>query len=219
MLQFNTLNDVRLYFATPVALRPWPEAGRHNPALRDLILQQRAAEPGVTISNRGGWQSKDDFMTWGGDSVAALTQWFHASVMHVLQTLHGPEFPGLVKQHGGELAWRGTAWANVNGRGDWNAMHNHAASHWSGVYYLQTPGSAGQLEILDPRPNINMMNTGNDFFDLFRGAPQVIEPREGLMVVFPSWLQHSVSGHADDLERISIAFNLRFLAGAWRVSP
>jgi uncharacterized protein (TIGR02466 family) len=216
MLQFNTLNDVRLYFATPVVHLVWPDASRHNAALKALIEEKRRDSPGVKISNYGGWQSKDDFLSWGGESVAALTQWFHASVMRVYQTLHGPEFTNLAARHDNQLQWKGTAWANINGRGDWNSTHNHAVSHWSGVYYVQVPPNSGRLAILDPRPNINMMDTGSDLFDIFRQAPLQIEPREGLTVIFPSWLQHQVTTHESDAERISIAYNLRFLLGNWR---
>lgn len=216
MLRFNTINnDVRLYFATPIALRAWSDADRYNASLRDLILKRRAEDSGVIISNRGGWQSKDDFFTWSGEAVAAITTWFHVSVMHVLQSIHGPEFAHRAREQGDAIGWRGTAWANINGRGDSNDMHNHAASHWSGVYYVQVPEKAGELCLFDPRPNINMTNSGNQFLDIFQQSPERIEPRVGTMVIFPSWLQHSVSAQQSDEERISIAFNLRFLTGYW----
>jgi uncharacterized protein (TIGR02466 family) len=86
-------------------------------------------------------------------------------------------------------------------------------SHWSGVYYVQAPPGSGQFAILDPRPNINMMDTGNVLLDLFRQDPRHIAPKEGLTVIFPSWLQHEAGTHELEQERISIAFNIRFIVG------
>jgi hypothetical protein len=40
-----------------------------------------------------------------------------------------------------------------------------------------------------------------------------IRPAAGLLVLFPSWLRHSVRPHHGDRERVSVAINLS-LAGA-----
>jgi uncharacterized protein (TIGR02466 family) len=37
-----------------------------------------------------------------------------------------------------------------------------------------------------------------------------IEPQEGLMIMFPSHLNHSVTSNKSDQERISVAFNISF---------
>jgi len=76
---------------------------------------------------------------------------------------------------------------------------------------VQTPKGSGQLALFDPRQYINMLDTGRDVLDLFRQVPQLIEPEEGSIVIFPSWLQHQVLPHEVESERISIAFNLRFV--------
>ena len=34
--------------------------------------------------------------------------------------------------------------------------------------------------------------------------------REGLLVLFPAWLSHSVETNPEDLDRISISFNVMF---------
>jgi len=211
MLQFNTINDVQLRFATPVLHKFWPQAEIHNAPLRGLILEKRRLSGSVAISNRGGWQSRDDLLNWGGQDVAALTQWIQACVFQVYETYHQGTFGAYLKTSGVNLRMRATAWANINGKGHWNATHNHHSSHWSGVYYVQVPPGSGQLALLDPRPNINMMDTGNPMLDLFQQSPREIEPKEGLTVIFPSWMQHHVATHEADEERISIAFNLRFI--------
>ncbi len=213
MLLFNTINDVQLHFATPVLHKIWPAAAEHNAKLKELIVQKSKAVDSRAISNRGGWQSKDDFLEWGGESIAALSQWIQTCVLHIYQTYHRERFMEYLQTPGVAIKMRAKGWANINKKGDWNAAHNHYGSNWSGVYYVQAPPKSGQLALLDPRPNIDMMDTGIEVLDMFRQIPRTIDPQEGLTVIFPSWLQHQVSTHEADLERISIAFNIKFVTG------
>ena len=39
------------------------------------------------------------------------------------------------------------------------------------------------------------------------GASELISPKSGQLVLFPSWLQHAVRPYRGDRTRISIAFN------------
>jgi len=101
-------------------------------------------------------------------------------------------------------------WANVTRPGGYNRVHNHAASMWSGVYYVD-PGSpdasfpdSGVLEFVDPRLGSSMVTTPGRPF----GGNLRVVPEEGLMVLFPSWLMHFVNPFEGTGERISISFNL-----------
>lgn len=213
MLKYSTLNGVQLHFPTPICPRMWPEAQRYHPALRELIERKRRESGGVVVSNRGGWQSSDDFFKWGGDAIAAFTQWSMACVTHVLQTYHGDRYAELAAKLGPSLEWRANGWANVNRRGDWNATHNHRLSHWSGTHYLQVPPNSGRIAFVDPRVNISMLDTGSELLDLFPPVTHEIVPVEGMTVIFPSWLLHQVTTHESDDARISVAFNFRFVVG------
>lgn len=214
MLLFSTINDVQLHFATPVLPRAWPEAARYHPQLKQLILEQRRNVAGVGVSNRGGWQSRDDLFVWGGEGGRALAQWIQSCVLHIHNTFHPERFQEFLNAPDTRLQMQLVAWANVNGKGDWNSTHNHPNCHWSGVHYVQVPPGSGQIAFLDPRPCINMLDTGNELLDLFRQIPRTIEPKEGMTVIFPSWMQHQVTAHGSEEERISIAFNLRFIVNA-----
>jgi hypothetical protein len=44
------------------------------------------------------------------------------------------------------------------------------------------------------------------------GATELLSPRAGVMLMFPSWLPHGVRPYHGDGDRISIAFNLAVAA-------
>ena len=100
--------------------------------------------------------------------------------------------------------------------GQFNANHNHPGCHWSGVYYVQAGKydgdplpKAGHLQFYDPRGSINMItHPGRGLF----ATTLRIEPKDGLLVLFPGWLFHSVNPFLSDVERISIAFNAKILS-------
>jgi hypothetical protein len=80
------------------------------------------------------------------------------------------------------------------------------------VYYVRAGSykndgvkKAGQLKLYDPRGRIDQItHPGRGF-----GKNVNIPPVDGVMVVFPAWLAHSVNSFDSDTMRISVAFNAR----------
>ena len=126
---------------------------------------------------------------------------------------------GQRKQLRTELHLRG--WAVVLGPGDGQAQHVHPMAVWSGVYYVKVPAlvggasSSGCLQLADPRPAAHMLTLGPG--DAQFGVERTVCPETGLLVLFPSWLPHSVVHMAAlppggatgaEAERIAVAFNV-----------
>ena len=101
------------------------------------------------------------------------------------------------------------AWLNVNdSRQCMNTEHIHGEV-FSGVFYLHTPQGSGKLSIVNP--GINRMWKGCELVsqkNQFTGESIRIEPIEGNIILFPSYIPHSVETNDHDEERISISFNL-----------
>ena len=102
-----------------------------------------------------------------------------------------------------------SAWLNVNdSRQCMNSEHVHG-DVFSGVFYLKTPEGSGKLSLFNP--GINRMWNGCELArqkNQFTGESIRIEPVEGNIILFPSYLPHSVETNDHDEERISISFNL-----------
>lgn len=189
-------------FATPLLTYVWERAWELNPSLRAQILAHEAEHQGVGKSNQGGWHSETGELEFCGEPgrllVAYMREFADEATKRVART-EGKEVPA-----GG---WRVSAWANVNRRGDFNKVHVHPESTWSGTYYVETGKPSGErgapLHLHDP-----CQGRSTTFAALV--APSVyIHPKPGLMVLFPSYVPHMVFPHDDDGTRISIAFNLR----------
>ena len=97
------------------------------------------------------------------------------------------------------------AWINMHDRGGFNFQHMHDGSLLSGSFYLQVPEGSGSLVLRDPRPRSASANLqpgdANAIYDVH------LQPRQGLVVLFPYWLEHHVEPHNNDTPRISISFN------------
>ncbi len=207
--------QVSKIFPTPLVSIRHPEAVRLCAQLREVILAQEAADPGVSHSNQGGWQSNDNFLDWSGEPGAELISYvlaFANRMSAILDPQHG-----LVEA---ELDWAFNAWANVNRKGQGNMCHSHPVSYWSAVYYVddgmgeadpETP-LGGEIEFLDPRGAMPIMLSAaikpRIEGCLLAGLKHQVRPTSGTLLMFPSWLLHGVNLFEGKGPRISVAINL-----------
>ncbi|WP_232968698.1 TIGR02466 family protein [Pseudomonas putida] len=203
------LIEVTRLFPTPIAKIQHPDADRICAELRDLILQRSELCPGTKHSNQGGWQS-EDFVPWAGKPGAELLQ-FAQDLANEMSAISTPD--GLVEA---KLAWKYNAWANVNGHGHANAQHAHPGAYWSAVFWVDDGSEpdidvAGELEFIDPRGVMPLMYNADLRMKvagcLTAGNSTAISPSSGHLLMFPSWLMHSVRRYEGRRPRISVAFN------------
>lgn len=101
-------------------------------------------------------------------------------------------------------------WANVSPPGDGHRPHTHPNNYLSGVYYVQTQEGANTISFDDPRPQTNVIAPATSEITDENAGQIHITTRNGLLVLFPSWLQHQVPPNRSREARISIAFNIMF---------
>ena len=97
-------------------------------------------------------------------------------------------------------------WVNVYGKGHSQEIHNHANSVFSGVYYVKAPpGSPGLLihgSMADTMVQLPVTEQ-----TLLNSTTSEISVEEGKLVMFRSWMKHSVRPSPIDEDRISISVN------------
>lgn len=189
-------SDVVQCWPTPLYLEDL-ESSIDNAALREALLNDERNLPSSKNSNATAWQSPDDLLIRHAALLAGVTQAIQRAMSRINAVV------GVIDD--GSSTWRAEAWATICRAGNHHDTHLHHGAIWSGTYYVEVPqlrladeSGEGAIEFLDPCHSARRCEA------TFR-----IVPRPGLLVLFPSWLQHWVRPHKQVGPRISIAFNLR----------
>ena len=109
-------------------------------------------------------------------------------------------------------------WANVCGVGASHRMHSHPNNYLSGVYYVQAPPGANTINFHDPRPQASIIRPPVTQLTGQNTDQVVVEVTEGTLLIFPSYMPHSVDSNDSSELRISISFNLMFSEFAEKLS-
>jgi uncharacterized protein (TIGR02466 family) len=182
-------------FAAPLFAVTIADAAAHKEGLRAAVGRHREAVPLPTGSHRNVWRTSKALHKTDDPHVA----WLSARILELVSRALGDGYeewkhvvPGI-----------DAMWANVGGFGAWLAPHNHHPQAWSGVYYVSgaaPPASGeedrgGQIAFINPNP-----------VALPRSVAYA--PTDGLLFLFPGWLEHMVHPNLREDERVSVAFNI-----------
>jgi uncharacterized protein (TIGR02466 family) len=105
-------------------------------------------------------------------------------------------------------------WANVSAPGAGHHVHNHPNNYLSGVYYVRTHQGANTINFHDPRPQTAVIRPPITELTAENTEQVVVGVKDGMLLMFPAWLQHSVDPNRSNRVRISIGFNIMFPAYA-----
>lgn len=176
-----------------------------NEGLEQLTGRLREDERNAARrTNHGGWHYAFDLF----ESKEPVVARFREQMEHHIQAYLNHFRPeGRKKQD----RFRLQGWINVNRAGDFNVLHCHPGCFLSAVYYVRVPPEmkGGEIFFRDPRgPAVAMYETpGIDLPWVGSGMGIPFTPATGMLLMFPSWLEHRVESFQGDGERISIAFN------------
>ena len=104
-------------------------------------------------------------------------------------------------------------WATIQQSGAKHSTHIHPNSFYSGVIYLNIPEEegvvAGNISFIDPRQAKNMWVADWKKEHGLTHRAWSIEPKTGLLILFPSWLEHGTDVYITNTNehRISLSFN------------
>jgi len=198
--------EIRVLFPVPLVTVRIQGADELNARLLDEIAQRQTKEPGIDRSNRYGWHSALDFFDRTEPAHAELAAEIEAIVEAATAKL-APEKPAEL-----EIAHEG--WINVSPTHAMNAPHDHPGAFWSGTYYARVPETepddrlSGAIEFLDPRGSLGSSGRVETSFTRSKFTAR---PTAGTCFLWPGFLRHWVHPNRASEERVSIAFNSRFL--------
>lgn len=184
-------------YSVPIWQSEYPEFKDHKEIFLSVLEYYKKENPSIKKSNIAGYHSPETLH--GVEEFRPLFEYICQLGMKAVSDLNFVEC---------DIALT-SAWLNINdSRQCMNSEHIHG-DVFSGVFYLSAPEESGKLVLQNPA--INRMWSGCALASQkneFTGESIRIEPIEGNIILFPSYLPHSVETNNHDEARIAISFNL-----------
>ena len=193
------MSKPNLLFPTPVWTIQLENYKTINEKMFEYIKDaQIKDQKGISKSNIKGWHSKDFNMQ--ENEPKNFIKFILPAIEQVITDMNWEKQKQSININ--------NMWAIINTGGSANLRHQHGNSTISGAYYVRAPKNSGDIVFYDPRPapvytypkalNPNLLNA----------QVNGISPKEGALVLFPSYLDHSVNENLSNEERIVISFNI-----------
>ena len=109
-------------------------------------------------------------------------------------------------------------WANLYAPGAAHRAHSHPNNYLSAVYYVRTWPGADTINFHDPRSQAGVIRPPVTELTAANTDQVVMQVRDGTLLIFPSYLHHSVDANGSGKTRVSLSFNLMFSAFASALS-
>lgn len=190
-----------LWFPTPI----WStDVEVNNQEIYNFCKKIQLQDPGRIVSNQDGWQSNTISIENHIELHPLMQEIFKYTAAAIDCYNYNTENKSLNILN---------LWINVNNsKQSYNKQHIHANSTISGVYYVKCNNNSGKICFTrDPKEEYIIETTGEIVEgNKFNYSVAKYSPKEGHLLLFPSWLPHYVENNEDDEERISIAFNVGF---------
>ncbi len=164
-----------------------------------IKLEPSKDQEGINKSNIKGWHSKD--FNLNENEPQKFITFILPAIEQVMIDMNWEKQKQTAKIN--------NMWAIINTGGAANLRHQHGNSSISGAYYVRAPKNSGDIVFYDPRPApvYSHPNVTNPNF--LNAQVNAVNPKEGALVLFPSFLDHSVNENRSNNERIVISFNIK----------
>lgn len=153
------------------------------------------------------FESKLDFLDAELPEVMELKRIFEEQLADVVFSVNQDVWPKGIDVN----AYIVESWYHITENGGYHDAHSHPNCSWCGIYYLEPGESAlnqrnGINRFYDPRINAEHYADAGTAYLSHQGVWD-FEPKEGQVILFPSYLKHAALTYFGSKDRIVIAFN------------
>ena len=193
---------MHLFFSTPVWTTQIENHEKINQELTKFIYNEKENDPkGTRKSNIKGWHSKEFDLQ-------------NVSLKNFLDAL-SPK----IKEAITDMNWNTSnqsvkitgMWSIINKKDSFNERHHHGNSDLSAAYYVNADKDSGDIVFYDPRHAFIFSHPLTSQVNDLNAQIKSVTPKNGLLVLFPSYLDHSVNPSHSDKDRIVISFNVSLI--------
>jgi uncharacterized protein (TIGR02466 family) len=205
------------FWATPFYQRYWRDHLVEAPGIIAHLYELKSRETARIASGvapaaksaTGLFESNFDLFANPHPGLAKLVAFADDTVRAAVAHVNGPQVdPARLKVTFPD------SWFHVTNGGGFHDAHHHGNCSWCGIYYLQAGESGRGAERSAPNGGNRFYSPlaaggsyrdfGNRYLDVSYVDPP---PRDGLLILFPSYLLHSGLPYRGEHDRIVISFN------------
>lgn len=203
----------------------WIESSDVLPIFPTLVWKVQLSSEALEAVNAKVMQSLEAIRPSSADLVSSVG-WQSNQELHKLKQFRDlasyvDDTAGTILRflHMDDSAFEITAcWANINPVGASHKSHSHPNNFLSGVYYVRTSPGGDTINFHDPRIQTGIIRPPVTELTAENTDQVVVKIRNGTLLMFPAYLQHSVNPNRSGEERISVSFNLMFLSFTEKLS-
>ncbi len=212
---------VRQFWPTTFYQRLWEEHAAEAPGIIQLLYELKAREsaaiasgvaPGAK-SSFGLFESDFDLFAHDHPGLHKLRAFLRQSVQMAVSHVNGAQLdPNEIDV---DIV---DSWFHITNDGGFHDAHVHGGCSWCGIYYLQVGDSGRRIAGGAPNGGNRFYSPlkvgggykdyGNKYLDVTSVDPPL---RDGMLLLFPSYLMHSALPYRGEKDRIVISFNSRSL--------
>jgi uncharacterized protein (TIGR02466 family) len=186
----------------------WAQHEKYKQQLKQVCqdLESKNSQSNVAPSaKRGLYESGFDFVTVPDPAVVALSHWIKDCLFKSAANANREYWPAganiNIEIH--------ESWCHITRDGGYHDMHTHPGSSWSAIYYLDTgdmdaASKNGLNRFFCPYNNM-YIDAGTAWTS--RNTSIDITAQEGMLIVFPSFVQHNALTYRGEKERYVISVN------------
>ena len=188
----------------------WPEHETHAQELKQVCHDLESQNKVSNVSNaikHNLYESEFNFLEYPSDAVIKWGHWAKNCIFLASANANKAYWPpGLnlqVEMH--------ESWCHITKSGGYHDVHTHPGSSWSCIYYLDI----GNMQP-DTKNGVNRFY--NPVTPMYTDAGTVytnvatnfdVNAQNGMLFVFPSWVNHSALPYTGDKDRYVLSANSR----------
>ena len=193
---------MHLFFSTPIWVSSIDNHQEINTELEKFIYIEKNKDPHGSIkSNVKGWHSKQFDL--------------HNKSLEKFLTSIKPKIEEVILDMGWDIQNQivkiTSMWSIVNKKDSFNERHHHGNSDLSAAYYVCADEDSGDIVFYDPRQSFMFSHPEAEKVNDLNAQVKSISPKSGRLVLFPSYLDHSVQPSKSNNDRIVISFNISLI--------
>ena len=142
-------------------------------------------------------ESKFDLFAHKSDIIQKTTEWIGNRIKETVNHIQ-------MEKHGYHMTFN-DSWYHITKTNGMHEPHLHPKCSWCGIFYVQSGDEGSGDTVFENPAKSTYVDRGTQFLNTMSIVR--VKPRDGMLVLFPSYLIHYQALYTGTQDRVVIAFN------------